>query len=30
MVEIHDSGHLPYLEQREQFVKALRDFLAEA
>ena len=30
LVEIHDSGHLPYLEQRDQFVKALRDFLAEA
>jgi len=29
LVEIQDSGHLPYLEQRDQFTRVLREFLAE-
>ncbi|MEE8466446.1 MAG: alpha/beta hydrolase [Dehalococcoidia bacterium] len=28
MVEVQDSGHLPYLEQRGQFTRALKEFLA--
>lgn len=27
LVEIRDSGHLPYLEQRDQFTRVLREFL---
>jgi pimeloyl-ACP methyl ester carboxylesterase len=28
LVEIADSGHLPYLERREEFIRVLREFLA--
>jgi len=29
LVEVEDSGHLPYLEQRDQFTRLLKEFLAE-